>query len=249
MKRPPILGAIVDPIRASGEFATSVGLLPFRSRLPGGNGGPVIVYPGFMAGDRSTGPMRRVLTSLGYDVRGWGLGRNVGPTERVTQEMPEQLSSLAKASDRKVRLVGWSLGGGYARHLAARRPDLVESVVTLGTPVRSGVTEASNASALFRLLAPVHTPGHPLLDEGTPLDVPVTAIHTRSDGIVHWETCIIVRSANAENLRVAGSHTGLGFNPAAVYVIADRLAQADGTWGPFRVPRFHRGVIRHEPPR
>jgi pimeloyl-ACP methyl ester carboxylesterase len=249
VKRPPIIGAIVDPIRASGEFATSVGLLPFRSRLPGGNGGPVIVFPGFMAGDRSTGPMRRILSGLGYDVHGWGLGRNVGPTERVTHEMPAHLASLAEAAGKKVRLIGWSLGGVYARHLAARRPDLVESVVTLGTPVRSDVTEASNASGLFRLLAPVHTPGHPLLDEGTPLEVPVTAVHTRSDGIVHWETCIIASAPNAENLRVAGSHTGLGFNPAAVYVVADRLAQTDGTWDPLRVPRFYRGVIRHEPPR
>jgi pimeloyl-ACP methyl ester carboxylesterase len=207
------------------------------------------VFPGFMAGDRSTGPMRRILAGLGYDVHGWGLGRNVGPTERVTREMPEQLSLLAETAQQKVRLVGWSLGGVYARYLAARRPDLVESVVTLGTPVRSDVTEASNASGLFRLLAPVHTPGHPLLDEGTSLDTPVTAIHTRSDGIVHWETCIIEAADNAENLRVAGSHTGLGFNPAAVYVVADRFAQSDDTWAPFRVPRFYRGVIRHEPSR
>ncbi len=244
MKRPPLVGAIVDPIRASGEFATSLGLLPFRSRLPAGSGGPVLVLPGLMATDRSTAPMRSVIRRLGYDVSGWQLGRNVGPTERVTQEMPTLLRRLADRSERKVRLVGWSLGGVYARHLAARLPDLVESVVTLGTPVRSAVTEASNAHAIFRLLAPVHTPGHPLLDEGTPLEVPVTAVHTRTDGIVHWETCVIEDAANAENLRVAGSHTGLGFNPAAVYIVADRLAQGDGDWEPFVVPRFYRGIIR-----
>ena len=202
------------------------------------------MLPGFMATDRSTAPLRRVLRSLGYDTNGWGLGRNIGPTERVTQEMPAALRLLKERSDRKVRLIGWSLGGVYARHLAARRPDLVESVVTMGTPVRSAVTNASNAHALFRLLAPIHTPGHPLLDEGTPLEVPVTAIHTRSDGIVHWESCIVQPSPNAENLRVSGSHTGLGFNPAAVYVIADRLAQADGEWAAFRVPRMYRSIIR-----
>ncbi len=249
MRRPPIIGAIVEPIRASGEFVTSVGLLPFRSRLPGGNGGPVLVLPGFMATDRSTGPMRRVLQSLGYDAHGWGLGRNVGPTERVTQEMPAQLTQIAEAAERKVRLVGWSLGGAYARYLAARRPDLVESIVTLGTPVRSDVAEASNASALFRLLAPLHTPDHPSLDEGIPLEVPVTAVHTRTDGIVHWETCVVETAVNAENLRVAGSHTGLGFNPAVVYVIADRLAQPADRWSVFRVPPFYRGIIRHEPSR
>jgi pimeloyl-ACP methyl ester carboxylesterase len=248
MKRPPIVGAIVDPIRASGEFATSMGLLPFRSRLPTGSGGPVLVLPGFMATDRSTAPLRRVLRSLGYDARGWGLGRNVGPTERVTRDMPAALRLLEERTNRKVRLIGWSLGGVYARHLAARRPDLVESVVTMGTPVRSGVTTASNAHTLFRLLAPIHTPGHPLLDEGTPLEVPVTAIHTRSDGIVHWETCIVQPSPNSENLRVSGSHTGLGFNPAAVYVVADRLAQPDGKWTPFEIPRMYRGIIRRTQP-
>jgi pimeloyl-ACP methyl ester carboxylesterase len=154
------------------------------------------------------------------------------------------LGELAERTERKVRLVGWSLGGVYARHLAARRPDLVESVTTMGSPVRSDVTAASNAHALFRLLAPIHTPGHPLLDEGTPLEVPVTAIHTRTDGIVHWETCMVEPASNAENLRVSGSHTGLGFNPAVVYVIADRLAQPDGRWAPFQIPRFYRGIIR-----
>jgi pimeloyl-ACP methyl ester carboxylesterase len=185
-----------------------------------------------------------VLRSLGYDAHGWGLGRNVGPTERVTQQMPTLLGELAERSERKVRLVGWSLGGVYARHLAARRPDLVEAVTTMGSPVRSDVTAASNAQPLFRLLAPIHTPGHPLLDEGTPLEIPVTAIHTRSDGIVHWETCMVEPAANAENLRVSGSHTGMGFNPAVVYVIADRLAQPDGSWAPLQIPRFYRGVIR-----
>lgn len=244
MKRPPIVGAMIEPLRASGELATSVGLLALRSRLPQGPGGPVLVLPGFMATDRSTAPLRRVLGSLGYDVHGWGLGRNVGPTDRVTSRMPALLQRLHADSGRKVRLVGWSLGGVYARHLAARHADAVETVVTLGTPVRSAVRDASNAHALFRLLAPIHAPGHPLLDEGVPLEAPVTAIHTRSDGIVHWETCLVAEAPNAENLRISGSHTGLGFNPAVVYVVADRLAQPDGSWRPFEVPRFYRGIIR-----
>ena len=198
-----------------------------------------------MATDRSTLPLRRVLQSLGYEVHGWGLGRNVGPTDRVSQRMPERLESLKDTTGSKVRLVGWSLGGVYTRHLAARRPDLVESVVTLGTPVQSAVTDASNAHALFRMLSPIHAPGHPLLDEGAPLEVPVSAIHTRSDGIVHWETCIVEAADNAENLRISGSHTGLGFNPAVVFTVADRLAQPDGVWARFEVPRFYRGIIRH----
>ena len=244
MKRPPIVGALIEPVRASGEYATSLGLLPFRSRLPSGSGGPVLVYPGFMATDRSTGPLRRTLRSLGYDVAGWGLGRNVGPTDRVTQQLTATLQTMYARGERPVRLIGWSLGGIYARYLAARHPDLVESVVTLGTPVRSEVSDTSNARALYALLAPFHTPGHPLVDEGVPLEVPVTAVHTRSDGIVHWTTCLVEEAANTENLRVSGSHTGLGYNPAVVYLIADRLGQPDGAWAPFEIPRFYRGIIR-----
>jgi pimeloyl-ACP methyl ester carboxylesterase len=237
---------MVEPIRASGEYATSFGLLPFRSRLPAGSG-PVLVFPGFMATDRSTRPLRRVLRSLGYDVAGWGLGRNVGPTERVTQQLDSTLRTMYERDERPVRLVGWSLGGVYARHLAARLPDLVESVVTLGTPVRSEVSDASNAQALYSLMAAFHTPGHPLVDEGVPLEVPVTAVHTRSDGIVHWSTCLVDEAPNTENLRVSGSHTGLGYNPAVVYIIADRLAQRDGEWESFEVPRLYRGIIRPIP--
>jgi len=249
MKRPTIMHAIAEPVRATGEYATSFGLLPFRRLLPPGDGHPVLVLPGFMASDRSTRPLRRLLDKLGYPAFGWGLGRNVGPTQRVVNEMPPLLDRIAQSAGEKVSLIGWSLGGVYARHLAARSPKLVRSTVTLGTPVRPEVRHASNASTLFDSLQAVHVPGHPMLDNGAPLEVPVTAVHTRSDGIVHWETCLIQAADNAENLRVRGSHTGLGFNPAVAYVIADRLAQADGAWKPFDPPAPYRSIISRIPPR
>lgn len=247
MKRPPVARALIEPMRASGEFATSVGLLPLRSRLPHGDGHSVIVFPGFMATDRSTSPLRRLLAWLDYDVHGWGLGRNVGPTKKVADEMPNLLDRVAQRSGASVSLVGWSLGGVYVRHLSARAPDLVRTAVTLGTPVRGEAKTSSNASALFDLLGAVHVPGHPMLDEGIPLEVPVTALHTRSDGIVHWQSCLVEDADNAENLRVAGSHTGLGFNPAVAYVVADRLAQGAGEWRPFLPPIAYRRIITRVP--
>ena len=245
MKRPSLVRALTEPLRASGEMVTSVGLLPFRSRLPAGDPHTVLVLPGFMASDRSTGPLRRLLESLGYAAHGWGLGRNVGPTERVTQQMPLLLDRMAEESGEVVSIVGWSLGGVYARQLAARTPKLVRNVVTLGTPVRMEVTTASNAHALFDRLGAIHAPGHPHLDDGDPLEVPVTAVHTRADGVVHWETCLVREAPNAENLRVTGSHTGLGFNPAVAYILADRLAQPIGEWSPFEAPAPYRRVITH----
>ncbi len=163
--------------------------------------------------------------------------------------MPELLDRLADEAGEPVSIVGWSLGGIYARHLAAHTPKLVRVVVTLGTPVRSEVHGTSNASPLFQALKAIHVPGHPMLDGGQPLAVPVTAVHTRSDGIVRWETCLIEDAANTENLRVRGSHTGLGFNPAAGYIIADRLAQPAGEWAPFTPPPPYRRIITREPGR
>ena len=249
MKRPSILKAIADPVRATGEFATSLGLLPFSRLLPSGDGHPVLVLPGFMGGDGSTRTLRQFLKSLDYQPHGWGLGRNIGPTEKVLNELPELLERIAADAGTQASLIGWSLGGVYARHLAAHAPGFVRFVVTLGTPVRSEVHGASNASPLFEALRATHVPGHPMLDSGHPLSVPVTAVHTRSDGIVHWETCLIEDAATAENLRVRGSHIGLGFNPAVGYIIADRLGQPAAEWAPFEAPGPYRRIITREPGR
>ena len=243
MKRPSILRAMAEPVRASGEYATSIGLLPFRRLLPQGDGQPVLVLPGLGASDRSTGTIRRLLGSLGYQPHAWGLGRNMGPTERVINELPSLLDRIAHEAGRTVSLIGWSLGGIYARQLAARDPEQVRSLVTLGTPVRSEVQTASNAAPLYNALQAFHVPSRPLLDDGEPLDVPVTAVHTRSDGIVHWETCLVQEASRTENLRVRGSHTGLGYNPAVAYILADRLALPEGTWDPFQVPGQYRRII------
>ena len=116
-------------------------------------------------------------------------------------------------------------------------------VVTLGAPTRSDVHYTSNAAPLYNVLRNRHVPGHRLLDDGQPLERPVTAIHTRSDGIVHWKTCLVQEAANAENLRVRGSHIGLGHNPAVVYIIADRLAQPEHDWQPFEAPAPYERII------
>lgn len=235
--------ALAEPVRASGEFATSVGLLPFYRLLPRGDGHPVLVLPGFMAADGSTSALRLVLTTLGYETHPWGLGRNVGPTERVIDAMPALLARIAREAGRTVSIVGWSLGGVYGRDLTAKHPDLVRSLITLGTPTRPAVRYTSNAAPLYNALRTYHASERDRFDDGEPLERPVTAIHTRSDGIVHWETCLIRETSNAENLRVRGSHIGLGHNPAVVYIVADRLAQPEDDWHPFVAPPAYRRIV------
>lgn len=113
-------------------------LLPAYMRAPRGNGEPVLVLPGFGTGDASTVGLRSFLGLLGYRARGWELGINRG---NVAALLPQVIERVARAADRagaKVRLVGWSLGGTLAREAARERPDLVERVVTLGTPAIGG---------------------------------------------------------------------------------------------------------------
>jgi pimeloyl-ACP methyl ester carboxylesterase len=243
VRKPPLVGALVDPVRAGGELATSVGLLPFLRLLPAGDGHPVLVLPGFMASDVSTIPLRTFLRGKRYAVSAWELGRNLGPTPEVMEGMPRLLRSIVAQHGRRVSLVGWSMGGIFARWLARTYPERVRQVVTLGTPVRGIVADKSNASTLFDYLRPYHDEAHPGLDDGVPLPVPATAIHTRSDAIVPWQTCMVESGPLSENIRVAGSHSGLGFNPAALYVVADRLALEEGHWRPLRVRRWARSVV------
>ena len=136
---------------------------------------------------------------------------------------------------RKVSIVGWSLGGVYARDLALRAPDLVRCVITLGTPFANDV-RATNATGLYEALSrePVEDNSELRKAIAGDLPVPATSIYSRSDGIVNWRTCILRASDTAENIEVhLASHTGMGVNAAALWAVADRLALPEGQFAQF----------------
>jgi pimeloyl-ACP methyl ester carboxylesterase len=224
--------------RAVYEFGAFVAASPFLRLAGRGDRHPVLVLPGFTAGDRSTVPLRNVLRSQGYWVHGWELGRNIGPTQRIVEGMQARLLDLHERHGRSVSVVGWSLGGIYARHLARMHPDAVRQVITLGSPFRIAPGDRSAASALFDRLSPAFSQeflARALSDvEAKPLPVPATAIYSKGDGVVRWHRCIDVVDDLHENIEVRGSHSGLGWNPAAVIAISDRLARREGDWKPFR---------------
>jgi pimeloyl-ACP methyl ester carboxylesterase len=234
----PFLTAL--EVRAVAERGAMTAALPLLHRLPRGDGHPVLVLPGFVASDRSTAPLRRLLRELGYAPFGWKLGQNLGPTPEIVRGMMDRFERIAERHGRTVSVVGWSLGGIYGRELARRYPDAVRQVVTLGSPIHMRPGDRSAASRSWETLRHRHDPA--VLDrsipemERPPLRVPATSVYTRSDGIVHWTTCLIESTPTTENVEVHGSHCGLGFNPWSVYVVADRLAQAEGRWAPFRAP-------------
>ena len=137
--RPPGLGLLLAEARGIFEFNASVLLSPLLMRAPRGDGHPVLALPGFLASDLSMAPMRRYLKELGYDAYGWKLGRNTGGVARRRAALRDRLAEIHAATGRKVSLVGWSLGGIYARDLALHAPDMVRYVVTLGSPFAGDV--------------------------------------------------------------------------------------------------------------
>lgn len=221
-------------LRMAWELAAGFVALPWLRLAPRGDGHPVLVLPGLLASDRSTRPLRDFLTRLGYEVHGWGLGRNYGPRPSVEQAMLATVDRLHAAGGRRVSLIGHSLGGAYARSLAMQRPDAVRCVITLGSPI-GGHPHASNARRIYEF-----TSGESAADsrrwrhitQAPP--VPATAIYSRSDGIVAWQNSVEPTSAaHAESIRVFSSHVGMAVHPAVLYVLAERLKQPEGQWQPF----------------
>jgi pimeloyl-ACP methyl ester carboxylesterase len=220
------------------EVGALAAAAPWLRVIGRGDRHPVLVLPGFMGDDASTIALRFFIRSWGYWSHGWGLGQNLGPTPEVLQGIDDRLEALHNRHGRPVSLVGWSLGGLYARHLARTHPDHVRQVITLGSPLQMREGDRAAPSQLTDLLKSRFDPefsGKEDYLRGT-LPVPSTTIYSRTDGVVRWQVCLDVADDLHENVEVSGSHVGLGFNPAALYAVGDRLAQPEGTWRQFEAP-------------
>jgi pimeloyl-ACP methyl ester carboxylesterase len=239
---PSWLLMLAEP-RALFEFNSSLLLSPLLMQAPRGDGHPVLALPGFLASDLSMAPMRRYLKELGYEPHAWNMGRNLGGVYSKRRALRELLTGIYESAGRKVSVIGWSLGGVYARDLALQAPDMVRSVITLGSPFANDI-RATNATRLYELVSGEGVDDVPGLREAIAGDLPVpaTSIYSRTDGIVNWRTSLLRPSATAENIEVHfASHLGIGVNPAALWAVADRLAQAEGQFrhfdrsGPFAI--------------
>jgi len=221
--------------RALSELGAFWLMRPWLSTTPRGDGHPVLVLPGLLADDLSTKPLRDFLKSHGYRAHGWKLGHNRGLRANVESDMRARLDDLfAHYGGRKVSLVGWSLGGLYARQLAKLTPRKVRCVITLGSPF-AGSPSSTHAWQAYEWASGNSFHSSSLLaDElAAPPPVPTTSIFSRTDGICAWQTCLNAEGPQAENIEINGSHCGLGHHPAAVYAIADRLVQPEGAWKKF----------------
>ena len=247
-RRAAVLAA-TEPVRSLASAGALAAFLPLLQLAPRGEPHPVLVLPGLMASDLSTGALRAWLRRLGYPVVGWSLGRNRGPTQEVVHELPALVDRLAKEHGTSVSIVGWSLGGIYARRLALRAPLQVRQVISLGSPfgVADRRPDGSPGSRVFQRYSPLHTADRTHSYRGSlarPLPVPSTAVYSRWDGVVDWRACRQQNGPTSENVGVRSSHLGMGHDPAVLWLIADRLAQPRDAWRPFQRPtRFGLGTL------
>ncbi|MBC2715633.1 MAG: alpha/beta hydrolase [Desulfobacteraceae bacterium] len=238
--------------RAVFEFGAYFLSFPILSKAPRGDGHPVLVLPGFLAGDSSTLALRAFLKYKGYKPHGWGLGRNLGrdvnSRHGISSRLLKRAKQLSARYNRRVSLIGWSLGGIYARELSRAMRDDIRMVISMGSPFFY-IDVKTNATPMYELLNGNHDRLNSALQQRlkTPPPVPSTAIFTRTDGIAPWEACHDhqhLLDEWTENVEIEGSHCGLGYNPLALWVIADRLAQPKGEWRPFNRSGFKKIVYR-----
>jgi alpha-beta hydrolase superfamily lysophospholipase len=195
-------------------------LMP-RSRVPSGD--PVMVIPGFLATDHSTAVLRQRLTTAGYDVHGWGQGLNLGASQARLDRLTEDVSRLARKRGRPALLVGWSMGGLYAREVAKRVPGDVARVVTLGSPF-SGDPRANRAWRLYEWINRHRVDELPIqCDIPTKPPVPTLALWSREDGIVACSSARGLPHEADAAIELFCTHIGFTFEPQALDAVIAAL--------------------------
>jgi triacylglycerol lipase len=204
-----------------------------------GDGRPVVLLPGFAAGDYTLGPLTLWLRRIGYPASTCGIWLNAGCAERALLRIETRVEDVFARHGRRVAMIGHSRGGFLAKALGARRPDRVAQVITLGSGLKRQLDVAAPALAAVALARTVHR--HTSDRERRrccfteacacafteaytspfPPDVRLTSIYSKGDGMVRWQSCVV---PYAENVEVTGSHVGLAFNRKAYRAMALALA-------------------------
>ena len=239
----PSLGLLgMEPFRAMLELARLQLAMDGDARP--GDGHAVVLFPGLGADAGAMRPLAQRCKRLGYACFDWGRGTNAGPEGDATSwihALGEDVDALTHGHDTGITLIGWSLGGLYAREVAKVLSHRVRQVITLGTPTIN-VGDATHAGWLFELLSgtPKKVPADYARQLRQPPPVPTTSIYSRSDGVVAWKACRIAPGPLAQNIEVGSSHLGLVWHPEVMRIVANRLAQAPGAWQPWNAPRSTR---------
>lgn len=239
--RPSLVQGLAELPRMAGEFGEYAAYRRILRKARRGDGHHVLVLPGLMAGDYTTAILRGYLDDVGYTAHGWGIGRNIGPTREIVDSMRGTIERLTEDHG-PISVVGWSLGGLYARQMARAYPDRIRQVITMGSPFRLVKRSDTLASLILERYSHLHVSAEELdLPEQEhlrdPMPMPTTSIYSQTDGVVPWQACLNDLYMTAENIEVKACHIGMGHHPATLWAVADRLAQPRGQWGPFQAPK------------
>ena len=238
--RPALSLFATEPWRAAKEFFS---LARMESAVGGplGDGHPVIIFPGLAADGKSVAPLRKHCKSLGFEAMDWGLGFNMPPkgdADAYIEELAEHTRAQLEPYNQSATLIGWSLGGLYAREVAKILGSRVRQVITIGTPFNSGV-DSTNVGWLYKLITGAEPKPDPVLMKRlrTPPSVPTLSIYSRNDGVVAWQTCRHDGTCDlTEDVEIDGSHMGMGWNPEVLQIVGERLVKTSDH-GPARRAR------------
>lgn len=233
IQRPPLALLGTEPLRAAMEFARHKLAKPAHAKP--GDGHPVVIFPGLGADGKSVATLRAHCRALGYDAFDWSQGFNTGPKGDLDvwlHTVKSQVAGLLAGHTQQATLIGWSLGGLYAREIGKLMAPRVRQVITMGTPFNAEA-DHTNVGWLYRLLGG----GSSVIDQAlskrlrTPPPMRTTSIYSRSDGVVAWQTCRHdIGSHLVHDIEVDGSHIGMGWNRNVLAAVADRLGQPTGPW-------------------
>ncbi len=234
----PHLGMLgMEPIRAMLEYAR-MRFMEDDGASASGDGHAVVFFPGLGTDFRFTTPLIQHCKRAGFACHDWGRGINTGPEGNALEwlrDLAAEVAERVRDHQDTVSLVGWSLGGLYAREVAKIIPHRVRQVITIGSPI-ARVAHSTNVGWLYQWLhgAPVAVDRRLARSLRTPPPVPTTSIYSRSDGVVAWKACLEVDGPTTENIEVDSSHLGLVWHPEVLSIVAERLSQRAGAWAPRR---------------
>ncbi len=251
IKKPSLALGLTEGIRAMMDLGWYFPYRFFIKHAEKGDGHPVLILPGFMASDMSTIPLRSFIHKLGYKVYGWGEGRNFAHTVYLDL-LTQKLERIYDRHREPITIIGWSLGGIYARQLAKQDPSIIRQIIVMGSPVR-GVTLSNNARWMYDLLKRSRIITEDIDQElindiPNAAPVPTTAIYTKEDGVVPWELCLEDEDEWHQNIQVRGSHLGLGVNPLVLQIIYDRLLHDKSDWTYFETQNLVEDLLVNPEP-
>jgi len=226
--KPSLFHFATEGIRAIWEWFASWMYRHGLSDKPRGKDRVVLVIPGLLASDLNTWPLRRMLKKMGFIVYGWDRGVNLANMDDINA-IDNRLKGIHQNHKQKIIVIGWSLGGIYTRKLALDNPDLIQKIITLGSPFRSLHVPGPASTTLKVLYRSKEIPipeehREWLLRCQSPLPVDTTCIYSPIDGIVPWNLCMeSIEDDLHRNIKVHSSHNGMVHNLEVLKAIVGQL--------------------------